>query len=537
MKKKTLITISISGIIIVTLALLSLTYGFFMINILGNNATKSIEITSGSAKALYTDLTADNLPDVVSVGSSIKMKFSIKNVGETKVTYSIFLNDVVNEYVRQEDLQYTLYRKKGSTFEEDELENCTTNANATCEIIKTGQFPNADELIKANEVIENPEDVYMYYFEVKYINNENESQAVDQGHKFSGRIQIYSSLDEASFNPYHSGTLAYEIVKNSLNNSNGTVVKSTPVTNPADTINNSDEAIMSISYDDFGTSRYFRGNVIDNYVNFAGMCFRIVRIEGDGSIKLILASELECSETNLTSDSGFATDGEKGVKGTLINAHYGYKMNGLWHINDYINSENDKENSARVKLNEWLEKKITNDSDKALLKNDTWCIGDLTNAYDISSNSDGEIVGNVDDLINSNTTFNFIAGSKFRSTQKYVTFKCSTTGVDGETDINKIGLLTYDEVVYAGGGNAENSNYYLNNNAKTNWWWTLSLMDLNTDYHGVTSFLVNSNGLLDYQGVFNLDGYIRPSITLKNNVLVAGGNGTIESPYIIQQNS
>lgn len=28
--------------------------------------------------------------------------------------------------------------------------------------------------------------------------------------------------------------------------------------------------------------------VIDNYVNFAGMCWKIVRIAGDGSIKLIL---------------------------------------------------------------------------------------------------------------------------------------------------------------------------------------------------------------------------------------------------------
>jgi hypothetical protein len=33
---------------------------------------------------------------------------------------------------------------------------------------------------------------------------------------------------------------------------------------------------------------YFRGNITNNYVVFAGMCWRIVRVTGDGSIKLAL---------------------------------------------------------------------------------------------------------------------------------------------------------------------------------------------------------------------------------------------------------
>ena len=42
--------------------------------------------------------------------------------------------------------------------------------------------------------------------------------------------------------------------------------------------------------DDNGTSYYFRGNVTDNYVQFANILWRIVRINGDGSIRLITDS-------------------------------------------------------------------------------------------------------------------------------------------------------------------------------------------------------------------------------------------------------
>ncbi len=40
--------------------------------------------------------------------------------------------------------------------------------------------------------------------------------------------------------------------------------------------------------DDIGVTYYFRGNVDNNYVNFANLKWRIVRINGDGTVRLIL---------------------------------------------------------------------------------------------------------------------------------------------------------------------------------------------------------------------------------------------------------
>ena len=57
------------------------------------------------------------------------------------------------------------------------------------------------------------------------------------------------------------------------------------------------EKVLSITDDDLGISYYYRGEVEDNYVNFAGMCWRIVRILGDGSTKLILEDQYaECND-------------------------------------------------------------------------------------------------------------------------------------------------------------------------------------------------------------------------------------------------
>ena len=39
--------------------------------------------------------------------------------------------------------------------------------------------------------------------------------------------------------------------------------------------------------DNYGMSYYYRGNVVDNYVSFAGYYWRILRINGDGSLRLI----------------------------------------------------------------------------------------------------------------------------------------------------------------------------------------------------------------------------------------------------------
>ena len=50
--------------------------------------------------------------------------------------------------------------------------------------------------------------------------------------------------------------------------------------------------------DDYGISYYYRGSVTNNYVYFAGYYWRIIRINGDGSVRLLYAGETSDAEGN-----------------------------------------------------------------------------------------------------------------------------------------------------------------------------------------------------------------------------------------------
>ena len=91
-----------------------------------------------------------------------------------------------------------------------------------------------------------------------------------------------------------------------------------------------------------------------------------------------------------------------------------------------------------------------------------------------------------------------------------------------------IGLITADEVVYAGGVLGRGNDYYIYTGQ---------------DYWGFTPSIFNTNG---FAGVFRVGLYgnlynnyvyftagVRPVINLKADVTISSGNGTSTNPYII----
>ncbi|NLL02417.1 MAG: hypothetical protein GX265_05300, partial [Mollicutes bacterium] len=91
-----------------------------------------------------------------------------------------------------------------------------------------------------------------------------------------------------------------------------------------------------------------------------------------------------------------------------------------------------------------------------------------------------------------------------------------------------LGLLTADEVAYAGGiWLTQNQNYYLNKNASSTYWWTLSPYL----FYGSTAFvwLVDSTGSLNNYYVY-ASGALRPAVSLKSTV-TATGTGSGVDPF------
>ena len=106
------------------------------------------------------------------------------------------------------------------------------------------------------------------------------------------------------------------------------VAKGTP--NFAKIAPNSDEEDgLYAAADDEGTSYYYRGAVRNNYVSFAGFTWRIIRRNGDGSVRLIYSGKS-------TSDTGTSvTIGNSQYNGKYWDpAYVGYKYNEKFSLHE-----------------------------------------------------------------------------------------------------------------------------------------------------------------------------------------------------------
>ena len=269
----------------------------------------------------------------------------------------------------------------------------------------------------------------------------------------------------------------------------------------------STEKELSSTPDDYGTSYYYRGGVEDNYVNFSGMCFRIVRIEGDGSTKLILEDRsVECNSSSYTGNW-------RDENTVIFGYHSGYKA-------DFLNYSGELADSLKSFQTTLSSKLTTGKSLNDYLKVDDWCYDYNVASTDSSGNQ-------------------YYGAYKRIYTDKSPSLKCTGTKLNkfkDNTDMY-VGTLTADEMSFAGAADSTNYTHYLmnsyaNNNSLS--WWGLSPNYYNAEFGGDYAFLLRSDGSLSSNLVDFYDTYYsRPAATLKSGVTIASGSGTISDPYTI----
>ena len=298
------------------------------------------------------------------------------------------------------------------------------------------------------------------------------------------------------------------------------------------------EALLASTEDDYGTSYYFRGAVKNNYVQFANKCWRIVRINGDGSVKLVLHNDntsnasSPCASSNNSTTAAFAR--YSGSSYTSVfnsnyndNAYIGF-MYGATGASDYPNTHANTNKSDILKnLETWYTNNLTSYESK--LADTIWC-------NDKSTVSGGLGYG-------TNAT-DYGAYNRLAST-KQPTLKCpndnnggklSKFTVDDTKNGNgnltyKIGLLTADEIAFAGSiAYTYNRSTYLQENTGTTWWWSLSPSDFDGSYAGVWGV---DSGYLGGSYVGS-DSGLRPVISLISSTNVTG-DGTSENPYVVEK--
>ena len=314
-----------------------------------------------------------------------------------------------------------------------------------------------------------------------------------------------------------------------------------PITTPGAAISTADEALLASAEDDYGTSYYFRGAVTNNYVEFANKCWRIVRVGGDGSVKLILHNDNPtgaanpCDAANNSASAAFArysgtTYTSKFNTNYRDNAYFGFKYGTPGSSTYEATHTNTNKSTILTNLETWYDKNNLKNYEK-VIADTVWCndktiVEDKTyNPWSYGGNATGLGYG-------TNKTY-------YGATQRLVDASDNTGGTgpslkcNGElSKINsKVGLITADELAFAGYAySLENTTTYLQENATDTDWCSLSPRFFNGD-RAIFWAVYGSNGRFNATAV-DEDGGVRPSISLKSTINVTG-EGTSSSPYII----
>ena len=302
---------------------------------------------------------------------------------------------------------------------------------------------------------------------------------------------------------------------------------------------NTTEAELASTEDDYGTSYYFRGAVKNNYVQFANKCWRIVRITGDGSVKLVLYNDntsnvsSPCSSSNNSTTAAFAHYDGSTYKSLFNspyndNAYIGF-MYGTAGSSDYASTHaNINKSKILTNLETWYENNLLSYADK--LADTIWCNDKSTVTGGLGYGTNATDYATYDRIISKKTPTLICPNDNNGGKLSKFTVDDTTNGNGNLT--YKIGLLTADEVAYAGYAYRLHSyGNYLQENATGTVWWLLSFAYFNGREEAVISVL-NSNGFS--QSNVMLSGGVRPAISLISNITISGGSGTSQDPYIVK---
>ena len=269
-----------------------------------------------------------------------------------------------------------------------------------------------------------------------------------------------------------------------------------------------DEGIFRVSDGMYGGySYYWRGAATTNYVKFAGFCWRIVRINGDGSLRLIYDGTT-CHANGTGTTESIAVVNTEYNTGSNQSNYVGWTYEGALQRPSSMTSGIDS--NAKTQLESWYNSNIGNNAAYSAKVAD----GKYCNDRNVASVYTWAING---------SAF-YYAGYARLYTNYTPTLSCSSNDVY----TLKVGLITADEVEFAGGKNENNTSYYLYNRQQ---YWTMSPYYWNNPNAWV--FLVTANGMLQYNGANATIG-LRPVINLKSDTtFTSGGNGTRTNPYVV----
>ena len=311
---------------------------------------------------------------------------------------------------------------------------------------------------------------------------------------------------------------------------NNTVNETTPDFSAVATTN---EGLFK-AQDDLGTSYYFRGAVNNNWVKFGkdssnkDIYWRIIRINGDGSIRMIYSGTTAPTSSTATVMTGTGTQiGTSTFNSSRDKAEYvGYM---------YTEGEqhgNSTSSPIKTTLDNWYAGTTLKDND--LVADQIFCNDRSASTSDVAYSE-----SNYTTLTSWNSTgTQYYYGTRGRlKDSKSPVLTCPTASDKFTVNTSNgngaltypVGLITADEVAMAGGvENTDNTSYYLYTNQ--NYWSGSPCVFYSSGED--TEFIVYYPGNLNaYHSVYN-DYGARPVVSLSSKAKLSG-SGTYNDVYTV----
>lgn len=549
-KNKKLIVLGVLALILIisgiTYAILTWTSSRVNIGLTSNcftiDYTKGQDITNQSIKLINEkDLISDGkftIKDGIALtyaNIGIKSTCTIEGYGILKLNVTS-LSDAFTTGNSKGSLKYAVLKNTSTT----STITVTSLLNQSFDLVTRGSITKLGTIDILTEQLSNNE-IYKYLI-VVYIDNSLVDNDVI-GSSFAGNIsaEAYQGKLGANYTLQRLHSLNSSIVLDTsktpdfstVSGNNG--VKKNLQNNSTIASNQGDgtKGIYSAE-DDFGTSYYFRGTVENNYIKFANKYWRIIRINGDGSIRMIYAGT--SAHANGTTNNDMQIDNSEYNTNYNDNTYVGYKI-GSTGSSTYANTHSNAGNSTiKTYIDNWYETNLK--EYKYYLKDTIYCndrkVVNINNVGGMTLTGDG-------------TGTNESAYASFDRT--YVshspTLKCENKN-DRFTVNNTMGnmelvypiaLATSDELVYAGATGIDpatmtyitNTEFYL---FYGDFCWTMTPFFF--AFAGGLAFvdILDDGGNVGNRNVYNNRG-VRPVVSLRSDAIL-GGSGTMNDPFVVE---
>ena len=554
---------------------IGISYSYYLANIsTSNEENKNSDISSATITKVVMDMQGKVTSDGAYPGHKVVKEVVIRGIGEDNslpANASIQITPDLGNFAG--DVTWKLYRS-------DEAITCSSTVyedgeqyyeEATCNIPDSASLElEGGSSSSYKNIVVNPNTEIKYYLVVEYANKENQNNQIGKSFNIDIALgdKVLKGIDKIIAQEDTTGKC--------------------PSINDDDTVNVTKvEAIdgyLCSAPDAYGTSYYYRGNVLNNYVKFgkwsdntpivvrgyysdtstsykeynsveacqnagsynkncteinnAGkdMYWRIIRINGDGTVRVIYdgTSAHANGEGSLDRQIGKSAFNNSYDDNTYVGYMYGTRGSSTYGETH----ANTNSSTIKIYLDTWYENNIKDTINEKYIVDNIFC-----NDRSISSDTHGGYSNKgygteqtyyrwaYGPWSTSNLMYSSDSNKNMmlKCPQKNDAFTVSNTTYGNGALAYPIGLISIDEIVLAGGWNTSNNGYYLYSGL---YWWASSPLGFNGSRAGVC-YVIGSGGVSSAFTVDRSDYWVRPILNLSQEVLKLG-DGSMNNPYRVE---